>query len=241
MSQRLARQRQRLVGAVISSSPIGSYSDGSPIFQICGAEEESGGSGSGGSSGGTNDPAGGGAGEGGQGDDDEEVKNPRLLELSRENAAKRTALRKAVQERDAALEKVKEFESANKSELERTQGERDDAVTRSKELESRVQTLGIENAFLRLSPKKFAWIDPEAAFLLLDRTGIEIDKEGKVSGMEEAAKKLAKDRPYLVDKPGQGQQGPASGQHPNGGGGTGNQQPDRAALSRTYGALGGRV
>ena len=44
-------------------------------------------------------------------------------------------------------------------------------------------------------------IDPDAAYLLLDRTNLSYAEDGKVSGVDDALTQLMEDKPYLKGSP----------------------------------------
>jgi hypothetical protein len=70
-------------------------------------------------------------------------------------------------------------------------------------------------------------IDPDAAFLLIDRTNVKITDAGEVEGAKEALEALVKAKPYLVGKGGKG--GVGSGTNPGPG-----EPPDPVAAAKKY-------
>jgi hypothetical protein len=101
--------------------------------------------------------------------------------------------------------------------------------------------LALDNAFLKANA--FKWKDPEAAMKLADLSEVEIGADGKVTGLEQALKKLAESKKYLLedeaaeDGPGKGVSAPAMG-------GRGTQKDDkrssRAELAKRFPALRSR-
>jgi hypothetical protein len=43
-------------------------------------------------------------------------------------------------------------------------------------------------------------VDPDAAYVLMDKTGIEVEDDDRVTGVKEALEDLVKSKPYLVGK-----------------------------------------
>ena len=184
---------------------IGYRNDGRPIYPIMGAsDDDDGGDGTDGGDG-AGDDDGDDQGSGGDGDDagsagdqnsNDDRKNPRIKELSDENARYRNRAKKAEDEKNVALARLKEIDDADKSEL-------DKATSRSTELEGTVESqddtitkLRIDNAFL--TSNKHKWQNPAAALRLIDLSEVEIDEDGKVTGLDKALDKLAKSDAYLL-------------------------------------------
>jgi hypothetical protein len=158
----------------------------------------------------------------GDDDDDDEAKgkkkdpkDERIQELSAEAKKRRLRARKD-RERIAALEAENErLKKGSKPKVKKEDDEDDDADDaddselvaereKTKALEARLeqQTLRTEFNDILADPKqKIKFIDPKAAFRLLDLDDVEIDEDGDVDGMEDAIKALAKSAPYLVAKP----------------------------------------
>ena len=117
-------------------------------------------------------------------------------ELRRENAKYRTSakdLAKQVEDRDTRL---KEHDDAGKSEVERLTAEKAALEQTLKDRDAAMANEVIRSAVERAAVK-MGVIDPEAAYLLIDQSDIELDG-GKVGGVDKALKALLKDRPYLV-------------------------------------------
>ena len=135
---------------------------------------------------------------------------------------------RAIQERDntknelAALQQEKQQREEQEAQAL--------AATRSKEenLENQVQTLTEDNSKLTLvntenllelailKNNKYEWENHSVAVKLIDRSGIKIDaKTGKVDGVDDALKALAKENPYLLKKAGNGDANPSGGGNPS--------------------------
>ena len=130
------------------------------------------------------------------------------IKKQRENERKLAKELKAV---SAALktyqDKDKAAEDANKSELEKL-------TERASQLEKDLQTaqniaqgLRLQRAFARVAGElKLNFTSAQAsedAFDLADMSNVEIDADGKVTGLEDALKALQKSRPYLFSDGGQ--------------------------------------
>lgn len=93
---------------------------------------------------------------------------------------------------------LKERERKEMGELERAQAEVKDLTVERDTLRTQLQQTRIENAFL--SNNKYSWVDPSDALRLMDMDGVEINDDGKVTGLAEAIEKLAKAKPHLLKK-----------------------------------------
>lgn len=110
--------------------------------------------------------------------------------------------------------KVKEYEKAGQSETEKLQSERDEAKAAAEGAAADLRQARISNAFLAL-PNGPSWHDPEDALTMLTSRymdGVDIDDKGKVTGIAEAVKRMAKEKSYLVKTT----QPPSSGDTMNG-------------------------
>lgn len=114
--------------------------------------------------------------------------HPRFKSLA-ERAKKADELEKAQQEADTnRLKDEKKWqELAEKQE------------NRANDVQQRFETSTIDNKIV-IEATKLGITDLDAATKLLDRTGISINEQGEVSGVEEAVKALAESKTYLVDK-----------------------------------------
>lgn len=179
---------------------------------------------------------GGGTGGGSTGSSETDPEKLRaLLTASNRDAAEKRHQAKALQaERDALAAKVKAIEDKDKSELERAQGDLEDAKKRAEASESAMKELRIQNAFL--GSNKHQWQNPTSALKLADMTDVAIDDDGKVTGLEQALNKLAKEHPYLLKPQGNGA-GAAGGSSgaPAGSTGSGHNTKDsRAATAARF-------
>lgn len=118
--------------------------------------------------------------------------------------------------KSAAEAKLREKERAEMGDLDRAKSELEEQKTRAEELESRLNALLIENAFHR--ENKIIWHDVSDAIAALDMSGVEITEDGKVTGMADAIKNVAKKKPHYVKSidEGDGDAPPAANSATNG-------------------------
>ena len=96
---------------------------------------------------------------------------------------------------DAAAEiKRRDDESKSAEQLEKEQFE--EIKTTVTALETQNRDLQVQLAFL--TSNTVQWHDSEAALRLADLSSVEIDKDGKVTGLKEALDAVAKQHPFLV-------------------------------------------
>ncbi len=134
--------------------------------------------------------------EDGNGSEDRSQGDPRIKKLSDESAR----YRRERNEKDAELEKVKaqlkKYTDAELGELGAAKGTVEELTATTTAQAAAIKELRLNNAFL--SDNTYDWADPADALKLADLSGVEIDKDGTVTGMKEALDKLAKDKPHLV-------------------------------------------
>ena len=129
--------------------------------------------------------------------EDDKAKDPRIKELSDENARRRNEAKKLADELAKAQAKLKEIDDADKSETERLSTKIAELEERTAELIKVNQELSIKNAFL--ADKKHAWRNPDSALKLLDLGEVEIADDGTITGLDKAIKKLADSDSYLLE------------------------------------------
>lgn len=170
------------------------------------------------------------------GDDDKPVSRTEFQRLfKRMQAADRA--------KGEAERKLREKEQAEMSELDRLKAQLEEKSTEAASASDRLKAMIIENAFHR--DNKVSWHDVGDAISALDLSGVEIDEDGKVSGMAAAIKELIKRKPHFVKKvekeeeEGDGSGPPAANNASNGRRkGTAGNNFDRAAMSKRFPALG---
>lgn len=92
--------------------------------------------------------------------------------------------------------KVTEHERQQLSETERKDAEIADLKARATDLESKYQTALIHSA-LRSEAHTQGAVDADAVVLMVDRSGLEIQDDGSIKGVEKAVKALLEAKPYL--------------------------------------------
>lgn len=186
---------QRLI---LPTAPLIVLNDGTPIYSIMGSDPE----GQEGSE--DEDPDEEDGDDEDEGEESEEDEKPKpkskskpketpeqkVRRLNKENQAKRLAL-------EAAEKKLRDIEDADKSELEIAKRDYEELKAKYEKVPETLNSLRIENAFLKLSG--YNWHDPDDALdRILKDPDVTIDDDGTVDGLEQAVKDLAKKKPYLL-------------------------------------------
>ena len=128
--------------------------------------------------------------------------------MKAELEATRKALRKANQEAAERRKRLEALEAEEKkrgeaelSELERAQAAAEEWKGKLDLVAAELDTLRLRQAFYEAAAEaKVAWANAQAqrdAFALSDLSGVEIDEDGGVSGMDKVLKGLQKERPHL--------------------------------------------
>jgi hypothetical protein len=119
------------------------------------------------------------------------VKGEELGKVHREAAKWRTRLKKL----EAQLATL----TADDDKTPGSDGEQGEQVGA---LTAQVQTLQLQNAVLaeaaRQREDRAAFVDPAEAWALLDRSAISVDKNGTITGVQEAVAALATSKPHLL-------------------------------------------
>jgi hypothetical protein len=138
---------------------------------------------------------------------------------------------KAADKRATTAEnRLKKIDEANLSDVEKAQQAAAEAAERVAKAEESLKNERIKNAFL--AENSVTWHNSNDAFSMLNKEGLEITEDGKVTGMKEAIKSLAKDKAYLV-KPTQTTE--ATGSEHNGRRkGDQNNDGDKSARARRF-------
>jgi len=108
-----------------------------------------------------------------------------------------------------AAQRLKELEDAEtvrkQADLTETQKATEAKVAaenKAQELQGELRIERIKNAVLAAAAKA-SFADPLDAYAMIDQATLEIDDAGKVTGVDEAIKALAKAKPYLLGEPDQ--------------------------------------
>lgn len=99
----------------------------------------------------------------------------------------------------AAAKAKKEADEAAKTELEKEKARAEKAEQEKKDALAAANTR-LVNAEIKVFAVQVGFVDPADAVALVDRTGIQVDEKGNVSGAKEAVDSLAKAKPHLVGK-----------------------------------------
>jgi seryl-tRNA synthetase len=136
------------------------------------------------------------------------------------------------------LRKLRDKDLPQAEKLQRDFAESQKQVTA---LQETTQRLSLENAFLK--DNSYKWHNPERALKLVDLSQVEIDSEGKVSGLKDALKALATSDPYLlandVKETTDNKTPPGTAPGTNGANGTG--KPNAAAMTSRFPVMRTRV
>jgi len=126
-----------------------------------------------------------------------------LDQLQAELEETRKALSKANRESAQRRKKLEEFESkeqeraeAELSEMEKLQKQIDLLNAEKEQAQKHAQEILIKSAVISQAAA-LNFNDPEDAFALVDKSQFEVE-DGKVAGVEEALKELAKSKPYML-------------------------------------------
>lgn len=181
---------------------------------------------------------------------DKDERDARIAELEAEISRVKKHRSEADKKKSAAEKELQELKNKDLPDVERLKKELEEARQEGTASRSALNALALTNSFLVASQKQSVnWHDPEVAQAALDREGVEVDKDGKVTGMAEAVKKLAKAKPFLVkqvkseeddkkkeeDRKGPSGSGVGSG---NGGGKGQPSSPTPEELRKRFPALG---
>lgn len=227
-----------------SRTAIGYLPNGFAIYPIFGAEGEPAGDGTntnanGQGAGGEGDgkPA-----EGGDGAGTDGTKDTPKTYTAEEFAALQRKVSLADKRAEAAEKKVTDAERKDMDAKTRAETERDEARKLAESTANQLQSARIQNKFL--ASNKYNWHDPETALALIDMSDVEIDDNGKVTGLDDAMKALADAKPFLLkpkDDPkdeGKGSGKGKSGNSPKNESGNGSgRQTDRDRLMDKYPGL----
>lgn len=180
--------------------------------------------------------------DGGAGAGDDTINNPRLKELSDENASWRVKFNELKQLNDDALAKLKAVEDKDKSELQRAVELAESLKAENEQLRAKHGQTVLENAFLKVN--EHSWKNPSAALTIARAEGLldnVVKDDGSVDNgaLKKALENLARGHEYLVNPKNVDQNGggntPPSGDH--GGGNSNNgaiSDAERKRLAKKY-------
>lgn len=203
------------------------------LFSDGGGQGGEGGSGGGAAGGSGSGGSGGEGGAGGQGGQGGETKPFAVFQdaatfaarMERESHSKLEAMAKelgyeSVDAMKTAAKAKKDADEAAKTELEKAQAAAQKAEDEKKAaLETANRRL--VDAEIRIQAQASGFADYTDAVALVDRSTVEVDKDGNISGVKEAVEALAKAKPHLVgEKKPAGSDGSGGNGGRQGGGGT---------------------
>ena len=129
---------------------------------------------------------------------------PTAVELAAELERVKAALKTANSESASRRKRLEELEAAEAdrtaaqlSEVEKAKKLAADAEAKAQAAEERLRTAMVRNAVV-VAASKLNFHDPEDAFRLADLGDAQVGDDGKVTGVEDALKALAKAKPHLV-------------------------------------------
>lgn len=148
---------------------------------------------------------------------------------------------KAADKRASDFEKqFKQLTEKDLPEVEKLKRDFEETTKQVDSLRATNSKLSLENAFL--SDNTYEWMNPKRALQLIDRSSIEIEDDGSVSGLKEALKALAASDPYLLKPKSTEEELPKpGGTAPGNNGSTSGGKPDAKKLATRFPALGTRV
>ena len=120
----------------------------------------------------------------------------------------------SVEAMQAAAKVKKEADDKSKSELEKEKAAREKAEAEGKSALAKANERLI-NAEIKIAAQAARFVDPGDAVALVDRTNVQIDDAGKITGVKEAVETLAKAKPHLIGKGGKGSIGSGSNPGPD--------------------------
>ena len=150
------------------------------------------------------DAGGSGGGDGEGASDESGGETPTAEALAAKVAELQKALKAANREAAERRVKLQEVEDADKKRKEQEQSEVQRAQAKAAEAEQKlakaladVQTRTIRHA-VEMAAGRLNFHDPADAYALADLVDVQVADDGKVTGVEEALKALAKSKPHLV-------------------------------------------
>ena len=108
------------------------------------------------------------------------------------------------------------------------------------ELQKTNQSLALQVAFL--SDNTYTWHNPDRALKLVDLSKVEIDADGRVTGLKDALKALATSDPYLIKQEvKQEEKQTPPGTAPGNNGTSGGNKPNTGQLTSRFPVMRTRV
>lgn len=152
--------------------------------------------------------------------------------------AMRARMVAADQNRSKAESALQQLRDKDLPEMEKLKRDLEMNATRANEAEQALREARKENAFF--ANTKYDWQNPKAALQLLDKTKLDFDADGTVTGMDDAIEALAKSDPYLLKPKTEAKEEPKPGTVPGTNGGT-KATPSATQLSKRFPVMGTRI
>lgn len=143
--------------------------------------------------------------EGGEGDEFDKARALETIRKQRESESKALKALKEAQVRLKHLEDAdKKRQDAEKSDLEKAQARVTELEKALQDTQETAQALRLRQEFGKAATKLgVSFAGPQAeddAFELAEMDGVEMDAQGKITGLDDAIKALQKSRPYLFSQ-----------------------------------------
>ena len=103
-------------------------------------------------------------------------------------------------------DELKKLQDAQLTEQERQKKELDEATAAKADMEAKLKAKELEaqgiliRAEVRVQAAKLGFANPDDAYALADLAAVKVTDAGEVAGVDKALEKLAKDKPYLINK-----------------------------------------
>lgn len=134
--------------------------------------------------------------------------------VSAEEMERQRERTRAADQRASKLEaELKQIRDKDLPEAEKIKRDLEEANAEREKLREDLKQNRLETAFLK--DNKYKWKNPSTALKLADLTNVEVEDDGKVTGLTAALDALAKAEPYLIDADGSGD-GDGNGQQQRG-------------------------
>lgn len=135
--------------------------------------------------------------------------------------------------------KLKQLVDKDLPEQEKLKRDYEEATKQVESMRATNSKLALENAFL--ADNTYDWHNPKRAMQVLDRSNVEINDDGTVTGLKAALKALATSDPYLLKGTVEEKETPPPGTLPGNNGGNGGGKPDAKKLATRFPAMNTRV
>ena len=139
-------------------------------------------------------------------------------------------LQAADQNRAKTEAELRQLRDKDIPEIQKLQRDLQEITTRADQAEQALKQTRLENAFY--TDNKYQWKNPKTALKLADLSKVEIEEDGRVTGLTAALDALAKSDPYLLQEADSGNDDKDKGKGSTGALGTGGQNSPPTAKSQ---------